>query len=295
MSVIAYAYEPAAHLYVTGEDAADFLQSQFSNELRPFESGRSSYGLWLDVKGRVVADSWIYCEDAERFRIISERSDGALIREKLESHIVADEVEIESGAPLAGLAVIGSTPDASSRASLDGALILESRRAGSQSRDIFFPDATSREDFLSASGLEAVRGMRFDAERVRAGIAGLHAEVCVGDMPGEAGLVGTVVSLTKGCFLGQEVVARMHHVGRPQRGLFLVRGDGPLPQRLSGMENEEGKTLGELRTVLAADGGWQGVAMLKTRYAEAGLRLSIDEKQGCATVVGPFGAAHQDD
>ena len=57
-----YEYTPAAHFLVSDEDAADFLQSQFTNDLRPFEAGRSTYGLWLDVKGKVIADSVVLCE-----------------------------------------------------------------------------------------------------------------------------------------------------------------------------------------------------------------------------------------
>ena len=59
-----YQYAPAAHFLVKGEDAADFLQSQFTNELRPFELRQATYGLWLDVKGKVIADSVVICEVA---------------------------------------------------------------------------------------------------------------------------------------------------------------------------------------------------------------------------------------
>ena len=55
-AVLGYEYKPAGHLLVTDEDAADFLQSQFTNELCPFEAGRCVYGLWLNVKGKVIAD-----------------------------------------------------------------------------------------------------------------------------------------------------------------------------------------------------------------------------------------------
>ena len=57
-----FQYESNAHLLVAGEDAADFLQSQFTNDLRPFEAGRCTYGLWLDVKGKVLGDSILLSE-----------------------------------------------------------------------------------------------------------------------------------------------------------------------------------------------------------------------------------------
>ena len=67
-----YQYVPAGHFIVTDGDAADFLQSQFTYELRPFNVGQATYGLWLDVKGKVIADSVVLCEGAEKFRVISE-------------------------------------------------------------------------------------------------------------------------------------------------------------------------------------------------------------------------------
>ena len=106
-SVYGYNYRPAAHLLVTDDDAADFLQSQFSNDLRPFESGRCTYGLWLDVKGKVVADSFILCEGGEQFRILSGHSRTATIAEKLEQHIIADDVVVERLSEGSAIALIG--------------------------------------------------------------------------------------------------------------------------------------------------------------------------------------------
>ena len=95
MGLYLYPYQMSAHLEVRGEDAADFLQSQFSNDLRPFYEGQCTYGLWLDVKGKLVADSWVLCEGEEQFRIFSECCRSEHIQQKLEHHIIADDVEDE--------------------------------------------------------------------------------------------------------------------------------------------------------------------------------------------------------
>ena len=78
-TVFGYEYTTRTHLLVSDEDAADFLQSQFTNDLRPFEAGHATYGLWLDVKGKVIADSTVLCEGDESFRLISETSDAAAL------------------------------------------------------------------------------------------------------------------------------------------------------------------------------------------------------------------------
>ena len=81
-----YQYAPAGDFIVTDEDAADFLQSQFANELRPCNVGQATYGLGLDVKGKVIADSVVLCEGAEQFRVISECCVGELIIAHMERY-----------------------------------------------------------------------------------------------------------------------------------------------------------------------------------------------------------------
>ncbi|HUR58033.1 MAG TPA: hypothetical protein VM029_10020, partial [Opitutaceae bacterium] len=89
-------WKPAAWLRLTGPDAANFLQGQFTNDLRAHETRSAVYGLWLTVKGKVVADSFVVRGmQADEFWIGSYFSPAATIRERLESHIIADDVVIE--------------------------------------------------------------------------------------------------------------------------------------------------------------------------------------------------------
>ncbi|HKK18481.1 MAG TPA: hypothetical protein VJ952_07340, partial [Opitutales bacterium] len=222
MSLFAYPYEMAAHLIVSGEDAADFLQSQFSNDLRPYSVGQCTYGLWLDVRGKIVADSWILCEGGERFRIFSENCAGDAIKEKLESHIIADDVELEPGGPVPGLALVGNDSDAAAGKSDGVWLDFPGRRSLLPSREILFDDGSFRGSWLEAKACQIVSKKWIQNERMKCGIPAVGGEALPGDLPGEVGLVGDAVSLKKGCFLGQEVVARMFNVGRPQRGLYVL-------------------------------------------------------------------------
>ncbi|PXA04865.1 hypothetical protein DDZ13_02565 [Coraliomargarita sinensis] len=282
MVLYAYPYELAAHLIVSDEDAADFLQSQFSNDLRPFSPGQCTYGLWLDVKGKILADSWVLCEDEERFRIFSEHCDEQSIREKLEHHIIADDVEIESGEKMAALAAVGEE-EGDLVAPLDDVLFsFPGRRSNRPSYELLFSDAAARSKWVEQNACEIVSKEWIQKERMESGLASVGFEVLSGDLPGEAGLVDSAVSLTKGCFLGQEVVARMHNVGRPQRGLYTIAGFGAPPEAPCPAANAEGKALGELRTIVPAASGWTGVAMLKSRFVECGMELALGE--GRATV-----------
>ncbi len=284
-SVVGYEYKPAAHLRVTDEDAADFLQSQFSNELRPFDAGRMSYGMWLNVKGKVIGDSVILCEGKEHFRLLSEQTASATIVEKLERHIIADDVEIEKLSVGAGLTLIGEGVQA----------VLNELKLGLPTVDHFVESAELRiwngrrsqelnvelwsqsesvieelKERLIGLGVCFVKEREVQLTRIAAGIVSVPSEIGPNDLPGEGGLVGDAVSLTKGCYLGQEVVARMHNLGRPQRGLFRIYGTGEVPVCPVALYNDASKQIGELRTVVVAENSWQGVALLKVRHALVG-------------------------
>ncbi|MBL6838560.1 MAG: hypothetical protein ISQ75_05735 [Puniceicoccaceae bacterium] len=276
-----YEYTPAAHFLVSDEDAADFLQSQFTNDLRPFEAGRSTYGLWLDVKGKVIADSVVLCEGDERFRVLSERCAGERIIAHLQRHIIADDVEIEhcaSGYAFelsgTGLQAAGwSLPRPQNYVRIDGGLLFSGRNGLYHMQ---FDSAASRGvvwDRLVAAGLTALTEGERGLCRIAAGIPQVPEEIGASDLPGEGELEHEAISFTKGCYLGQEVVARMHNVGRPQRRLFIVQGEGRVPRPPMALYDRHAKQVGDLRSAHPRAEGWLGVAILKTRFADAGSEL----------------------
>lgn len=281
-----FPYEMAAHLIISGEDASDFLQSQFSNDLRPFAFGQTTYGLWLDAKGKVVADSWVRCEGPERLRVFSEHCPAELIKEKLERHIVADDVEIEVLAEAPALGVLGVLPDSWGEGG-DEALVLPGRRSLEPSREYVFTSGEARETFMRSNEAELITEGQIQLHRLEAGVPMVPAEIGPGELPGEGGLERDAIAFNKGCFLGQEVVARMHHVGQARRGLYLMRGRGPVAESPQILLNEEGKTLGELRTAYPNGEGWLGVALLKRRHLSTAFKLKAG--LGPVQVVSEFG------
>lgn len=300
-SIFGYEYKPAAHLLVTDEDAADFLQSQFSNELRPFDAGRCTYGVWLNVKGKVIADSVVFCEGDERFRILSEYSAAAEVAQKLEQHIIADDVVIEAQPTGAALALIGEgtvevlealgfpVPAVGSFATASGVTIFRGRRALELSFELWSGCAVTIAELkagLIELGVDFIASERVQLIRIAAGVPSVPSEIGPGDLPGEGALVGDGVSLTKGCYLGQEVVSRMHNVGRPQRGLFRISGSESTPNHPIALYNRESKKVGELRSAFSTENGWQGVALLKFRYAVVG--ESLNHEAGSVKIEGLF-------
>lgn len=289
--VLGYSYIPATHLKVTDEDAADFLQSQFSNELRPFENGQCTYGLWLDVKGKVIADSWIFCEEKTQFLVLSEYSPATKIIKKLEDHIIADDVTIEQMPPGSAIALFGDhvvalleslgfqTPPDAGFVRVDDLYVFPGRRSLAPGFELWSNSASTMAELkkrLVELDVEFVTTEEMQRVRIATGIPNVPEEIGPADLPGEGALVGKGVSLTKGCYLGQEVVARMHNIGRAQRALFRMTGSGTAPQCPVPLYNSELKNIGELRSAYVSESGWFGVALLKVRYAKPGGFLKYD-------------------
>ena len=286
----AYEYTPAARLLVTGDDAMSFLQSQFSNDLRPFEEGQCVYGLWLDVKGRVVADSWVLCESAGRFQIISEHGSAELIAAKLARHLIADDVEIkELERPCAFALVgddvdkwLGKCPEAGNFLKMDSHLVFRGRRSAGSCYELICEPASAAKEMralLKEASVAFVGKGRLQLERMEAGIPEVPFEIGPSDLPGEGGFDQDAVSFNKGCYLGQEIVARMHHVGQARRALYLVEGEGAVLECPTPLANCDGKSVGELRTAVSMGRGWQGVALLKRRYVTLNEVISIRDRK----------------
>lgn len=233
--------QPAARLRIQGEDAAAFLQGQFSNDLRRPEPCPATYGLWLNHKGRVLADSHVLQRAPSVFEVVSRSSPASLIRERLEAYIIADDVAVDdvtAGCAAAIVAGPGTTAlvrklgasGAGPReyAEVGGALVIPARCAlGEAFLVLCSPEqSTTWRESLRQSGVREIGASELEWHRVAAGVCRVPDELGPDDLPMEGGLEHDAISFTKGCYLGQEVMARLHNLGQVRRRLFVVRLDG---------------------------------------------------------------------
>ena len=100
-----------------------------------------------------------------------------------------------------------------------------------------------------------------ERERIISGIPSVPADIGLNDLPNEGGLDEVAISYTKGCYLGQEVMARLKNLGQVRRRLHVLRGEGS--SSVSGSSLFQGeKKVGELRSVASDGGGFVAMAML---------------------------------
>ena len=283
--ILFHPYAPGTLLRVTGEDAATFLQGQFTNDLSKLAEGESAYGLWLDRRGRVLADSTVVRRrNGPGYWIVSLYSDGSTLGQHLSDHVIADEVEIqdETGA-WAGMALMGSgAGEVLGAAGLPG-FGFPGRRGGVETWEWLYPRAAQD----AASGFGAGRRKVSDAEmelrRIRAVIPRVPVDIGPADLPNEGGLDAVAISYSKGCYLGQEVMARVKALGRVRRTLVRVAGPGTAPVPPAALWNGAARE-GELRSVAAGPDGFEGLALVPVGTASAGAALAL-ESGGPAVVT----------
>jgi len=284
-------WNPGARLEVRGSDAATFLQGQFTNDLRRPAPGGCTYGLWLNQKGRVLADSFVLERGSNAFEIVSLSSPAAGIRERVEAYIIADDVELADVTPgVAGWIVSGpvldhvkiARPEVGAFVASDEAVVFRARATGTPNWYLVAgpESAAAWADRLAALERESETTGRtrdwLQRERIAAGLPEIGTDLGPGDLPNEGGLEHEAISFTKGCYLGQEVMARLHNLGQVRRRLFVVEshGDASLPPPSAELFKGE-KRVGDLRSVApSAVGPAPALAMVHTTHVSAGDELA---------------------
>ncbi len=274
---------PAAWLRISGIDSAAFLQGQFSQDLRglsrciPGMATGAAYGLWLSHKGRVIADSFILAGAApDEFWAGSTHSPGSLIRDRLERFIIADDVAVEDRTgEFDGVALVGPDSGAWLAAEPRAGWFFPGRRAAGENWEWVFPRASAPALAKSWAGAQVGTPAELERIRVAAGIPSVPIDVGPGDLPNEGGLEAEAISYTKGCYLGQEVMARVKAMGRIRRRLVQVRGPAP-PPAVPAPLWRNGRLVGELRSAsgLSAEPGFLGLALVALAEAKPGATLA---------------------
>lgn len=285
-------WKPAAWLRASGPDSAGFLQGQFTNDLLTLKPGAAVYGLWLNLKGKVVADSFVVRGAGEdEFWIGSYFSPAAVIRERLESHLIADEVVIENRTEAwMGLTRLGADFAANDQPAAGFAFA--GRRSRAAAVENVFPLAGLEEVRARWAGAQELDEAAMTRRRIEAAIPAVPVDVGPADLPNEAGLETDAISYTKGCYLGQEVMARLKSMGRVRRRLLRVAGHGETIPSLPAPLFGGGKRVGELRSAIAAgdgSGGFVGLAMLSllSLPPDGGLALAADGPAGLRVLDPP--------
>jgi folate-binding protein YgfZ len=217
------ARRPRAYVRVAGPEAESYLQRMVSNDVAALGPGDSCEALLLTAKARVIAPLRVLRRGPDDFLLLTEPELGERVRAELVRFRLATKAEIEPEEHESWLV-------------LGGEEVLDRRPEGDE-----------------ASEEEA------DRARIEAGEPRWGREIDESILPAEAGLERTHVSFTKGCYPGQEPIARQHYRGKVNRRLRVLELEGDAVPPPGTELALAGKTVGRITSAV------RGVALAYVR------------------------------
>jgi folate-binding protein YgfZ len=241
-------------LCLTGGDRIRFLHGQVTNDIKKLRLGEGCYAALVTTKGKMESDLNIF-NLAEEILLDFEPGMTETVTRRLEKYLVADDVQIVDAAPhyglvsvqgpkspaaVAALGLFDGIPGApfnvikASDAALGELYLANHPRLGSRGFDLFVPNHSlgAVADKLIAAGRQmggrACGWTAFETARIEAGIPRFGADMNANYLPLECNIESAVV-YNKGCYIGQEIINRVHtfgHVNKELRGMVLTGPDG---------------------------------------------------------------------
>jgi folate-binding protein YgfZ len=196
---------PRAFVRVAGPDAADYLERMLSNEVESLAVGDSREALLLTAKARVIAPVRVVRRGDEDFLLLTEPELGDRLRAELMRSRFAAKVEIEPEEHASAL-VFGERPDGG----------VANADYGREAWEVLDADVDG----------EPIDAVELERMRIEAGTPRFGREIDDRVLPAEAGLLERAISFTKGCYPGQEPIARQHHRGKLNRRLRVLKLSG---------------------------------------------------------------------
>jgi folate-binding protein YgfZ len=206
-----------------GPEALKFLQGQLSQDLDSLAPGEASWSLVLHPQGKISAWFRITRVTDDRFILDLDAGWADEVLTRLNRFKLRTKIDITL-APWTSLTIVGPGADDLAVDGVEHDMITS--WAGVQVRDVFGPDLSEQSvDVMPLSASE------LDALRIEAGVPKMGVELDESTIPAAAGIVEQSVSFTKGCYTGQELVARIDSRGNnvPKRLLSVVLSGDVVP------------------------------------------------------------------
>jgi len=298
---------------VRGADRIRFLNGYVTCDVKGLEAGSGAYGFFTTVQGKVMADAVVFALD-DRLLIEVPAGLGQRLIEHLSKYVIADRVEILDSWAKCKLWVTGSAA-ASALAVAEGREGREGhagredewrgvRRASPWGSLLIFREGrlglpgwgvwgeqraiVALEHDLAERGAGVLGLEQLEIARIERGFARFGVDFGDSHFPQETGAEAEAVSYTKGCYLGQEIVARIHYRGQAQHALRGLQFEA-LPEAGVAVLDQEGRAVGRATSVADSPNcGPIGLAVLHRRAFEPDRVLTVESGGAVEVVHLPF-------
>lgn len=287
---------------VLGEDRVKYINGQVTNEVMRLQPGQGCYAAIVNVKAKMQSDLNIYRLEEE---LILDFEPGLfeVVKGRIEKNIVSDQVEIIDVSPHFGLLSLQgpstcdvldslglSMPDESlahikvSIPDMGEWFLMCNSRFGNMGCDLYIPidylakaaERLFKEAINQKGGL--VGWQATEISRVETGIPRFGSEMDQDTLPPEVNIQNRAISYSKGCYIGQEIIARIRTYGRVNRTLVGFRFDKELEESaVSGslLEDESGKNIGKITSIVNSPKfGVVGLGLVRKNHADLGKVLN---------------------
>ena len=304
-----------AWVVVSGADRRSYLQGLLTNDIAALQAGQGCYAAYLTPQGRMIADLWVY-ELGDVLLVSMIRDVKPTVLARLDQFIFTEDVQLGDVTDTFGAtAVVGPRAARALAAAADvavdqlsalpehgnlriaferqPAIVLRTTDTGESGFDILVASeqvARLRER-LRAGGTGDVGAGVAEALRIEAAIPRFHRDMDEETIPLEAGIESRAISLTKGCYVGQEVIIRVLHrghgrVARRLVGLVLEGDRVPAP----GMSAvADGREIGRVTSAVFSPALSRPIALayLHRDFTEPGVRVTIEGSNAVVSAT-PF-------
>jgi folate-binding protein YgfZ len=303
-------------ILVSGPDRAAFLQGLLTNDIPALKPGTGCYAAYLTAQGRMITDLWVYELGDVILLSLSRRSKDSVLA-KLDQMVFSEDVQlVDATETLSSAAVIG--PDAARvvAAVIPGAdaqtlaalpehgqmrarfepgscLVLRITDTGEPGFEVVLETAAlaTFTDAVVAAGVPVVGDEVAEALRIEAGVPVFHQDMDEETIPLEAGIEARAISMTKGCYVGQEVIVRVLHRGhgRVARRLVGLIVSGPDVPPAGSTVQSSGREIGAITSSTNSPrvGGPIALAYLHRDFTAPGSSVQVADRAAAVSAL-PF-------
>jgi folate-binding protein YgfZ len=283
-------------LIVSGAEARDYLQGQLTNEIETLEPNRGCYAALLDRKGHIQGDLRLLQLSSGDLWIDTEPAAVEPVLRHLDTYKIGREVEVRNASedwaiisligPAAGEVAgipVPSPEHAQRYFERNGIEVL------AVASDLGLDLITRSEqrgrlqELLVSAGAVEISEEAAEILRVESGRPRFGVEMGPETMPAEAGIVERAVDFEKGCYIGQEPVARLHYRGKPNRRLCGLRLSAPVEAGAPLLLGD--RAVGVVGTAVVSPRFGPIALAVVRREAESGAELQVGDGGATATVA----------
>jgi folate-binding protein YgfZ len=293
-------------LRLTGRERQSFLQGMITNDVLSLQPGQGCYAFMLDATGHVLADMRVICA-ADHLLLDVEPGMASFVAETLEKYLIMEKCRItdltgqtggqlllagpRAAEELARLGVTGAETwtegqNAPLEAMGSSALVAATRLISGPAFTIYLPDANIDAGMYGANEFpdaEEITEAALDVLRIEAGVPRFGVDIDSRSLAPETGQQKRAIHYRKGCYIGQEIVARIDARGHTNRALTgFTLGQGPLPEKETPVAAGERAEAGRITSAAVSPTLGVPIALgyLRQEYREPGTAVTVNGEAG---------------